>query len=103
METITGTEAIQKMRALRNDENVHFLLMHHTFDRRKKTSDGLRKVEQCRLRPSLPDEIFDTDSDLYLPYYDLLAKKNGMCFKILMRFCAFPPDYKVLKINWFNS
>lgn len=69
--SITGTEAIARMRSLRHDESLYFILYHLTFNAATQETNGLRIVEGCRLRPSLPDDVFKTDSDLYLPYFDL--------------------------------
>lgn len=101
MNSITGTEAITLMRELRHDENKYFIMQHLTFNSVNQSSDGLRIVERCRLRPSLPKEIFRTESDLLLPYTDLEQKKPGMCYKKLIRFVAFPPDFELLKVTWF--
>lgn len=89
------------MRELRNNENLYFIMHHLTYNSVLKTTNGLRIVERCRLRPSLPNEIFKVESDLLLPYTDLIQKKAGMCYKKLIRIVAFPPEYELLIVDWF--
>jgi hypothetical protein len=103
MKTIAGTEAIRLMREVSKLPDGHFTLSHLTYDRRKRQSDGWRQVKRCRLRPSLPNEVFATDSDLYLPYHDITADAPRLCFKLLIRFVGFAPNYELMKINWFTD
>ena len=102
MKQISATEAIQRMRALRHDETKHFIVHHITWDDTKQKTNGLRIVKKCRLRPSLPKELYGKPSDLYLPYYDIEKQKNGNCRKRLIRVVAFPPDFELLKVNWYD-
>ncbi len=106
METIKGTEAIRRMREMRNDLNSWVELHHLTWNRRTETSEGLRVVKRCRLRPSLPQEKFDACADLYLPYTDLAMpekEQNRVCRKRLIRYVAFPPKYNLLTVKWFDE
>lgn len=100
--TITGIEAIRRMRLIGKVPDAHFVLIHFTCNIHKRTGGELRKVEMCRLRKSLPDKTFHIDSDLYLTYTDLMTDEPRMCFKKLIRWVAFPTDYKLLKVNWFE-
>lgn len=102
MKTISGPEAIARMRDLRHKSNTYFELQHITFNQNRSETDGIRLVQRCRLRPALPDEKFYPNADLYLPYIDLDINEPRMCFKKLIRFVAFPPNYKLLKVKWFN-
>lgn len=56
--------------------------------------------ERCKYRTQLPHERFAVDSENYFLFTD----ENGdpkMCYRILIRFMAFPQDgYKLHKINW---
>lgn len=103
MKTISGPEAIARMRELRHKKNAHFELQHITFNQKRNETEGIRHVQHCRLRPALPDEKFYPNADLYLTYIDLDIKEPRMCFKKLIRFVAFPPDFKLLKVKWFNA
>ena len=106
METIKGTEAIRRMREMRNDESSWVELHHLTWNRRTEKSDGMRIVKRCRLRPSLPQEKFDVTADLYLPYADLALpenEQNRVCRKRLIRYVAFPPKYNLLTVKWFDN
>lgn len=77
-------------------------MTHITWNQKKHETNGLRHVQNCRLRPALPDEKFYPHADLYLPYMDLDLKEPRMCFKKLIRTVAFPPDFIEMKVNWFN-
>jgi hypothetical protein len=101
MKVISGAEAIARMRQLGGDESSHFELHHLTLDLNRDKSDGMHSVMRARLRPSLPEDLFKTDSDLYLPYTDLDTNEPRMCFKRLIRLVAFPPDFELLKVDWF--
>jgi hypothetical protein len=102
MESISGTEAVQRMRLCSKGKDVYFGVMHLTYDRGKNAAGGLRKVERARLRPSLPGELFAVNGDHYLPYTDLDTGEPKMAWKKLIRRVAFPPDYKFIKVGWFN-
>lgn len=100
METISGPVAIAEMRKIKN--TGFFKMQHLTWNRNKKESDGIRNVEQGYIRKSLPRETFFPDADIYLPYRD--ASDNHapkMCFKRLILYVAFPPQYKWKKVKWF--
>jgi hypothetical protein len=101
MKVISGAEAIARMRQLRHDEHSYFEMHHLTYDINREKTDGMHAVLHARLRPSLPDDLFKTDSDLYLPYTDLDTGEPRMCFKRLIRLVAFPPDFELMKVDWF--
>lgn len=103
MKQISGAEAIERMREIRHDPKQYFTMHHLTFNSRNGKSNGMRIVERCRLRPALPKEYGQRHSDLYLPYYDIKEEKNGLCFRKLIRFVSFSPDFELLKINWFTA
>jgi len=103
MESISGFDALARMREIRYDDTKYFMLYHLTYNTEKDKTDGLRIVKHARLRPALPDEVFNIPSDLYLTYTDLDNNEPRMCFKKLIRFVAFPPDFTLLKVDWFNT
>lgn len=100
--TISGAEAIARMRLMKNIEGAYFRLMHYTYQRSGKAASGrLRKVEQCRLRKQLKREHIQYDPDMYLLYTDLVINAPRMCFKRLLHSVAFPPDYEWLRVDWY--
>lgn len=103
VKTITGTEAIQRMRALRHSDSQFFTMHHLTWDNSKRDSNGLRTVENCQLRRALPGERFFPNEDLYLPYVDKDINEPRNCYKKLIRLVAFPPKFELMKVNWFND
>jgi hypothetical protein len=103
MKTITGTEAIERMREIRHDESKHFALQFITCDLNRNEYGELRILNKVKVRASLPNETFENDTDHYLPIYDLFEHQNKMCFKKLIRQVAFLPDMEWLKVNWFTD
>ena len=50
------------------------------------------------------EDTFQIDGDHYFTYEDLDSGDPKKCvLKKLMRFIAFPPNYEMLKINWFDG
>jgi hypothetical protein len=102
MKTISGAEAIARMRQIRHDPSAHFVLHHLTYNHAKDSTNGLRVVNKARIRPGLPTDVFQFNSELYLTYYDIEKDDARMCFKKLIRFVGFAPDYELLKVDWFK-
>jgi len=98
--TISGAQALSQMRALRHSRQT-FEMYHLTWNEKKQETNGMRKVDKCRLRKGLTKESLSNDPDLYLLYTDVEKKEPRMCYKKLVRYVAFPPSYELLKINWF--
>jgi hypothetical protein len=102
-ETISGAEAIQRMRNLKLVNGATFMLIHISCDLSKNVCGEVIKHEHCRLRAALKDYTFSVHGDHYLPYEDTDSGEQKMCFKKLIRFVAFPPENKLLKVTWFND
>lgn len=101
--TISGPEAIRRMRLVSKVKDASFTLIHFTCNLKKQTGGELRKVERCVLRPSLPDGVMKVNPDHYLTYVDVSTDEPRMCWKKLIRYAAFPPNYQLLKVNWFTD
>jgi hypothetical protein len=101
--TISGTEAIRRARNLKFVPGASFTLIHLSCNLKEKKPGRTVKHERCRVRPALKDDTFQLDGDLYFTYEDLDANEPKMCFKRLMRYIGFPPNYELLKIDWFNE
>lgn len=101
--TISGSEAIRRARNLKFVPDAYFTLLHLTCNLTTNKSGQLVKVDKCRVRPSLREDTFQLDGDLYFPYEDLDTGEPKMCFKKLMRYIGFPPNYELLKIDWFDG
>lgn len=103
MAKIKGILALQKMKLLQEHDDAYFIMHHLTYDSTRDTTRGIRVVEKCQLRPALPAEFSDKiESDMLLPYFDITKNKNGMCYKKLIRRVAFPPNYELLKVDWYD-
>ena len=100
---ISGTEAIRRARNLKYVPGATFTLIHLTCNLKTQRIGETVKHERCRIRPALKEDTFQFDGDLYFTYEDLDTGEPKMCFKCLMRYIGFPPDYELQKIDWFND
>ena len=100
---ISGTEAIRRARNLKYVPGSSFTLIHLTCNFKTKQCGETVKNERCRVRPALKEDTFQMDGDLYFTYEDMDSGEPRMCFKRLMRYIGFPPDYELLKIDCFNE
>ena len=100
---ISGIEAIRRARNLKYVPGAAFTLIHLTCNFNTGKCGETVKYERCRVRPALKEDTFQLDSDMYFTYEDLDTGVPKMCFKKLMRYIGFPPDYELLKINWYND
>ncbi len=100
--TISGPEAIDRMRMLKKVPNASFGIMFLTCNLKTGAAGQVRKIERCRLRPSMRDEVLDVPSDHYLYLEDLDTDEPKQCFKKLIRYVSFPPSGEWLKIKWFE-
>ena len=103
IQSITGEEAIRRARNLKGVPNAHFTLIHITCNLKTKECGEISKTERCRCRPSLREDTFQTDGDLYFTYEDLDTGQPKMCFKRLIRYIAFPPSFELYRVNWFDN
>jgi len=101
--TVSGNEAVRKARELKYIPGTTFTLIHLTCNLKTKKCGETVKTERTRVRPALKEDTFQMDGDLYFTYEDVDTGEPKMCFKCLMRYIGFPPDYELLKIDWFND
>jgi hypothetical protein len=101
--TISGPDALRRARNLKYIPGASFSLIHLTCNLKTKKYGETAKTERCRVRPALKEDTFHLDGDLYFTYEDVDTNEPKMCFKRLMLYIAFPPNYELLKINWFND
>jgi hypothetical protein len=76
--TISGTEAIRRARNLKYVSSAYFTLFHLTCNLKTKECGQLVKIERCRVRPSLREDTFQLDGDLYFPYEDMGTSINNL-------------------------
>jgi len=100
-QTISGPEAIRRARNLKYVPGAVFTLIHLTCNLKTRKCGETVKHEQCRVRKALNEDTFQLDGDLYFTYES--DGEPRMCFRRLMRYVGFPPDYKLLKINWYDE
>jgi len=101
--TISGADAIRRARNLKYVPGAAFTLIHLTCNFKTGKSGETVKYERCRIRPTLKEDTFQYDGDLYFTYEDMDTGEPKMCFKRLMRYIGFPPNYELVKINWYND
>jgi len=101
--TISGNEAIRRARNLKYLPDGFFTLIHLTCNLKTRKCGELSKTERARVRPALREDTFQLDGDLYFTYEDIDTGEPRMCFRRLMRYIGFPPDYELLKINWYDD
>lgn len=100
MKEINGNDAIVKMRAISKQSS--FNIIFFTFDRAKNRGGGqLKKHENCRVRHAMLEEMSNVDIDHYLFFSDSEGNPRT-CWKKLIRYVAFPPEYNYEKINWLK-
>ncbi len=105
MDIISGIEFLQRARELRHSSDYFFELHHLTWNEKRLQTDGIRVVRRCRLRAALPEDSMKPHPDIFLPYTDIVAAKknqNRMCRKRLVRYTAFPPEFKLVAVDWLT-
>jgi hypothetical protein len=104
MDTMSGYKALAIMRDIRHRDDAWFEIHHLTWNQQTRKTNGMRIVRRAKLRPALPNEVFkEANPELYLTYVDLDANhknQNRICRRRLIRFVAFPPEFKLMKVIW---
>lgn len=103
-ETISGPDAIERMRRLKLIHGSVFGLKFITYDyNRPEKSGNVNIYLSCRLRTARRSEGLRVDSDHYLYFTDTELDAPKQCFKKLIRAVCFPPNNKWYKVNWFDN
>ncbi len=96
--SINGIVALERMK-LETAAGHSFKLSVFSYSKSKqKASDKLRTFENCKVRKQLPSDKWSIDVENFF-----LFESNGQpktCYKYLMRYVGFAPDYKLLKIKF---
>lgn len=100
MDTIRGTDALAKAETI-TKTGGNFNVMFYSYSRSKHTaSDKLKTLTCCHTRTPMPHEKWSVDGAHYFLFdYQGLQRQ---CYKVLLRFIAFSPDYKLLKVKWYE-
>ena len=102
---VTGLviDAIRKMQSVCRLPGGCFTIAFHKYNRTKgEASPRLEVREGCTTRPQLPQDVFQISSDNFFLFQD----KEGdpkTCWRVLLRFVGFPPEFKLQKVNWFRD
>lgn len=98
---IDGPTAMHNAREISKLPDGCFTIVFFPYSRsRGEASAHLRVKEHCRWRTQLPKEKFEVDGENLLLFTDE-DDEPRMCWRILIRFMAFPWDgFKLHKINW---
>lgn len=99
--TLKGITAMQWARELSKLPDGCFTVAFFPCSRQRgEASTTLNIKEGCKWRTQLPKERFNVDSENLFLFTDGDGEPR-MCYKILVRFMAFPNDgYKLHKIDW---
>lgn len=99
--TIEGFEAIRLMREVSKSHS--FMLLFFTLDRKRSEGGELRKYDKCRVRTAKMDELEDVNPDHYLFFTDVKTGEPRTCWKKLIRYVGLPPNYELLKVDWYKK
>lgn len=101
--TITGPEAIERMRRLKLSPKATFGIKFITCDLNRPEKSGFVDIyPECRLRPARSSEGLQVDSDHYLYFSDVPSDEPRQCFKWLIRAVCFPPYNTWYEVKWFS-
>ena len=101
--TISGAEAIERMRRLKLIPNAKFGMVFYTCDLSRHEHGDVRRYELCRLRAARRDEGLNVSTDHYLFFEDTETGEPRQCFKKLIRKVCFPPSNEWLDVKWFDN
>ncbi len=102
MQTITGTQAMNRIRNLKLVPGATFGMIFYTCDTTRKEYGQVRRYDRCRLRPAMKDEGLKVSADHYLFFENVDTGDARQCFKKLIRKVCFPPSQDWLTIKWFE-
>ena len=103
MNSIAGLDAIRLTQEIARIPGGKFSIAFYQYNRTKGIAiPELRIEEQCTYRSQLPQDEFSIDGDNYFLFTDK-DDNPKTCYRILMRFIGFPPDFKLRKINWLHN
>jgi len=103
MKTIGGIDAIRMMQEVSKLPDGMFNIAFYKFNRTTgEASTRLQVRKGCTTRAQLPQDRFEIPSDNYFLFQDADANPKT-CFRMLLRFIGFPPEYNMLKVNWFKD
>ena len=99
--TLKGVDAMRWAKELSKLPNVGFTVVSFPYSRlRNKAVPKLEIKEHSKWRTQLPKERFSVDGENLFLFSDEHGEPK-MCYKILIRYMAFPNDgYKLHKIDW---
>lgn len=102
IKTISGSQAIDRMRKLKLIPGATFGIRFITCDLSRNEQGEVRIYDHCRLRPSRRKERLSVDPDHYLFFTDIDTDEPRQCFKWLIRAVCFPPNNIWYTVKWFE-
>ena len=99
--TLKGTTAMQWAKEISKLPDGCFTVAFFPCSRKQETAvPKLTVKEGCKWRIQLPKEVFSVDGENLVLFTDGDGEPR-MCYKILIRYMAFPNDgFKLHKIDW---
>ena len=102
MNAIDGIDAIKLANEISNIPDGCFIISFFKCNLTKlQASAELETRKGCKIRSQLPQDKFRYDGDNYFLFNDNENNPKS-CYRILLRYIAFPPDFKPLKVNWLS-
>ena len=103
METIGVIDAIGMMREVSKLADGHFTIAFFKYNRTTgEASTKMQIRERCTTRAQLPQERFRIPSDNFFLFQDEDGDPKT-CYRVLIRFVGFPPEYNLIKVKWFKD
>lgn len=103
MEIINGIDAIRMMQEVSKLPDGNFTIAFYPYNRTLgKANANLQVREKCTVRKQLPQERFQIPSDNYFLFMDS-NNDHKTCYRVLIRFVCFPPNYNLIKVKWFSN
>lgn len=96
--SINGIVALERMKVETAAGQVFKLCTFGYSRAKEKASEYLKTYDNCLVRTQLPSEKWQVDAENFF-----LFESNGQpktCYKYLVRYVGFAPDYKLLKIQF---
>lgn len=99
--TISGPIAMQWAKEISKLPDGHFTVVFFPCSRKRNIANNKLTVKEgCKWRTQLPHEKFSVDGENLFLFTDGNGEPR-MCYRILIRYMAFPNDgFKLHKINW---
>lgn len=100
MKQINGIDAMRLAQEVSKLPDGTFNVAFFPYNRTKgEAGDQLTVKKGCTYRSQLSQNTFNVDGDNYFLFVDGDGNERS-CYRLLLRFIAFPPEFEMRKVNW---